>query len=233
MNALSDSQELAPIKDPITSVEASKTLYPEVKSEAQKSEAAKSEAAPAADAAKTEAAAKLVEKPDDQKTDAEKPGEKPGEKPDLDTPYDLKLEEGFTADPGLLKLATTEFRKAGLSNEQVQAVANLQMQIQKQQQEQQVQAFDKQMEAWINEAKADKVYGGQAFDANIKTALMPLSKFGDPELRELLDRSGIGNHPAMIRIFYRIGKAMAEDTGFNPANSAGAKPREMKDVLYG
>ena len=38
-----------------------------------------------------------------------------------------------------------------------------------------------------------------------------LDQFGTPELRALLNDSGMGNNPEVIRAFYRVGKAISED----------------------
>ena len=38
-----------------------------------------------------------------------------------------------------------------------------------------------------------------------------LETFGTPELRTLLNESGMGNNPEVIRAFYRVGKAISED----------------------
>ena len=35
--------------------------------------------------------------------------------------------------------------------------------------------------------------------------------FGTPELRDVLNMTGLGNHPEIIRAFYRAGKAISED----------------------
>jgi len=49
----------------------------------------------------------------------------------------------------------------------------------------------------------------------------------------LLNQTGMGNHPEMIRVFHRISKAVSEDS-FVPGDM---KPKEQKksqaDVMYG
>ncbi len=70
-----------------------------------------------------------------------------------------------------------------------------------------------QVEQWAMQAKADPLVGGREYDANVQVALSVVGKFGDPELTETFEKFGLGNHPAFIRAFYRIGKAMGE-SGF-------------------
>ena len=58
-----------------------------------------------------------------------------------------------------------------------------------------------------------------------------LDKFGSPELQQVLTKSGLGNHPAVIRLLLRAGKAISEDTiigGDAPSNAA----KSHADVLY-
>ena len=34
---------------------------------------------------------------------------------------------------------------------------------------------------------------------------------GPPELKELLNSSGLGNHPEVVKLAYKVGKAISED----------------------
>jgi hypothetical protein len=80
--------------------------------------------------------------------------------------------------------------------------------------------------------KTDKELGGTALDGNIRLAQSALTKFGTPELRAALDTTGMGNHPEVVRVFTRIGKAMAEDTfeKGSPSKNAG---KSAAEILYG
>ena len=64
---------------------------------------------------------------------------------------------------------------------------------------------------WTTESQADKEFGGDKLGENLSTAKKALDAFGTPELRSLLEVSGLGNHPEMIRLMYRAGKAISED----------------------
>lgn len=73
--------------------------------------------------------------------------------------------------------------------------------------------IDSNIEAWAVQSKADPEVGGTAYESNVATAQLALAKFGTPELKDALTATGFGNHPEMIRVFTRIGKAMAEAGG--------------------
>jgi len=67
-------------------------------------------------------------------------------------------------------------------------------------------------EEWAESSKADKEIGGDKLNENLATAKKAMDTFGTPELKELLNKSGLGNHPEIIRAFYRAGKTVSEDT---------------------
>lgn len=53
---------------------------------------------------------------------------------------------------------------------------------------------------------------GAALDGNLGVALKAVEAFGGPELKAILDSTGLGNDPAMIRAWIKVGQAMGEDT---------------------
>jgi hypothetical protein len=84
---------------------------------------------------------------------------------------------------------------------------------------------------WANSAKADREFGGEKLPENLSVAKKALDAFATPELRALLKESGLGNHPEIIRLFYRTGKAISED-GFVPGRSSKEQGKSMEERLY-
>lgn len=76
---------------------------------------------------------------------------------------------------------------------------------------------------WLNELPSDKEFGGEKLSENLAIAKKAIDTFGTPELKELLEKSRLGNHPEVIRAFYRAGKAISQDNRF-VAGGSGAKP---------
>lgn len=76
--------------------------------------------------------------------------------------------------------------------------------------QQSVQAVN---DSWKRAALSDPEFGGENFRANMITANAAYKKFATPELASLMKGTGLSMHPDFIRMFYRIGKAMSEDTG--------------------
>jgi hypothetical protein len=85
-------------------------------------------------------------------------------------------------------------------------------------------------------SKQDKEFGGPALAENLSVAKKALDAFGTAELRTLLNESGLGNHPEIVRLFFRAGKAISEDrvvTGSTGQAKAGPKSfSDLADVLY-
>jgi hypothetical protein len=115
--------------------------------------------------------------------------------------------------------------------DQAQKIADLgQKQAQRwlQAQEQAIQDATAQ---WVEQVKTDKELGGEALNANLATAKTALNKFGSPELTKLLDESRLGNHPEVIRLFHRIGKAIGDDS-LVPGGRTTNRPGNPAQRLY-
>ncbi len=86
-------------------------------------------------------------------------------------------------------------------------------------------------DAWAAAIKADKDIGGANFDGNVQTMQRAMAKFGTPELKALLNTTGLGNHPAMAKLFLAVGKQIREDVPQYGAAASGRKSNA--DVFYG
>lgn len=65
---------------------------------------------------------------------------------------------------------------------------------------------------WSEATKADKEIGGANFDKNLGIAKSALEKFGTPELKAFLNETGLGNHPEINRLFWKMGNQISDDT---------------------
>ena len=82
---------------------------------------------------------------------------------------------------------------------------------------------------WAESAKSDKEFGGEKLTENLAVAKKALDTFGSPELRALLNESGLGNHPEMIRVLYRAGKAISEDRFVGAGRGGKVAPKSNSD----
>lgn len=148
-------------------------------------------------------------------------------------PVEIRLPEGFKETP-----AFAEFKQAageaGLTSEAAQKIFGTYLKAQTQQQESQLTDWKAQQAKWIEGLRTDKEFGGTAYDTNMATAKRAVEKFGTAELRDVLNKSWVGNHPAVIRFFHAVGKSMAEDTvaGTSAAGAGPPSPEDQLKVLY-
>lgn len=77
---------------------------------------------------------------------------------------------------------------------------------------------------WERAARTDTEIGGVGFDVHLGAAKRALTSFASPAFTDLLNQSGLGNHPEVIRTLARVGRAMAEDGRVAGAQPAAANP---------
>ena len=85
--------------------------------------------------------------------------------------------------------------------------------------------------SWTEAAKADKEIGGDKLNENLAVAKLALEAFGTPELRDVLNMTGLGNHPEVIRAFYRAGTKISEDR-FIPGTAKGGPEMDIAKRLF-
>jgi len=102
---------------------------------------------------------------------------------------------------------------------------------------------------WENEVKVDKEIGGAAVKENLSIALKSLNAFSDNAVdatgKPVLDKNGLpvtkiaqalqeskfGSHPEMVRVFYRVGKLISEDSYLSGKAPSGA-PKTQAETMY-
>ena len=87
------------------------------------------------------------------------------------------------------------------------------------------QSAEKYGREWAEQVKADKELGGADFEKKLAVAVSAYKNFTTPELQKMLEATRLGNHPEVIRMFYRIGTAMSQDTGVAGSGAPVAKRR--------
>lgn len=160
-----------------------------------------------------------------------------GEETDLssqtppDTYADFVMPEGVELDSALLTEATPLFKELGLNQDQAQKLVDFQAKQAKASSESQVDAFNQLMNDWQEQSKNDKEFGGDKFEENVGIARSAIDKFGTPELKQLLEEHGVGNHPEVIRFMVKVGKLTAEDVP-GGTNTPPSKAQDRVSLLY-
>lgn len=123
-------------------------------------------------------------------------------------PEQYKFANSEDFDQDILGQFSDVAKELNLSQEAAQKVLDKMAPAIESRQAEQLQAVREQ---WAAEAKADAEYGGDKLDENLSAAKRALDAYATPELRTLLNDSGLGNHPEVIRFMVRAGKAISED----------------------
>jgi len=143
---------------------------------------------------------------------------------------DFELIDGQEMDTAMLEAFSPEFKKLGLTQEQAQGLVTIQAGMVQAGQQAQIDAFSQQNEEWATAAKTDKEYGGDKFDESVSFAQKAVETFGTPELKEALDSTGLGNHPELIRLMNRVGRALGEDVPGGGSNLTSEK--DQASLMY-
>jgi len=146
--------------------------------------------------------------------------------------YELKLPEGSPLDASAIERIAAEAKAQGLTNEQAQALLVRESNAVKGFWNATQERVKKEQDSWVEKSKSDAEIGGDNFVRNTELAHRVLQKFGSEELLNELDRTRYGNHPELVRLLSRIGKAMSEDQLVLP-NSQGGTKRSIEDIFYG
>ena len=139
------------------------------------------------------------------KTEGEQQEKKPEGAPES---YEFKAPEGTQFDDAVIGAFSEVAKELNLPQDQAQKVLDKMAPVIAARQAEQFQAARTE---WAEAAKTDKEFGGEKLTENLGTAKKALDALATPELRTLLEESGLGNHPEVIRVFYRAGKAISED----------------------
>lgn len=160
-------------------------------------------------------------KPEEGKTEEKKPEGAPES-------YDFKAPEGKEYDTSLIGSFSEAAKEANLTQDAAQKLLDKVAPALASRQAEQIEAV---RNGWIEATKADKEIGGDKLPENLAFAKKAIDTFGSPELRTLLETTGLGNNLEVIRAFVKAGKAISEDT-FVSGSPNGKTSVNAADVLY-
>lgn len=124
-----------------------------------------------------------------------------------ETAYEFKTPEGMQLDDAAASEWAVAARELGLDQSAAQKAVDIVANMVRRQQESQ----SRLVASWAEQSQGDTEIGGDRLQENLGVARKALEMFGTPELRDVLNMTGLGNHPEIIRAFYRAGKAISED----------------------
>jgi len=86
---------------------------------------------------------------------------------------------------------------------------------------------------WPAQIKADPDFGGEKYAETVALAKKAFDRFGDPELANVLNVTGYGNHPLLLKWAARVGRAMAEDRVVVSRGGGPAGGKSIEEMFYG
>lgn len=152
---------------------------------------------------------------DDKGKEGDGDGGEKGKETDTGAPEsyeDFTLPEGSEVDKAKLEEFTPLAKELNLSQDNAQKLVDYYVKTLENEFKTQEAGFEERTEKWLDEAKKDKEYGGSKFSENLKIANSPLTKFFSPSALQALAETGLNRHPEIIRGFFKIGKAIGEDS---------------------
>jgi hypothetical protein len=141
-------------------------------------------------------------------------------------------------DAALVEQATPIFKELGFSNEQAQGVAQFYATqvLPEVSQVVQQQTLDllgmSDMGQWAAQIKADKEIGGANYEQNLTLIAAGRDAYATPELVALFEKSRLGNHPEVARLFLKLGKSLSEGD-VTRGDGRGAGEMSAAQILYG
>ena len=121
--------------------------------------------------------------------------------------YELKMPEGVQLDSAAAEEFTAIAKELKLDQAAAQKLADIGAKMATRQAE----AHAQLVETWTEQVKTDKEIGGDKLDQNLGIARKAIDTFGSPELKALLNSTGLGNHPEVVKLAFKVGKAISED----------------------
>lgn len=151
-------------------------------------------------------------------------GEPP--KPAVPESYDFKVPGGVTLDASLVDEFTPIAKELGLTQDQAQKVVDLHTAAIAKVEGRIREQWSQTQEQWREASKGDAEIGGAKLAETVTVAKKALEKFGTPGLVEVLESTGLGNHPEVIRFVAKIGRSVSEDA--LAGMSSGEAPNPLK-----
>ncbi len=129
-------------------------------------------------------------------------------RPESPDKYDLSGIVPDTYNQDVLEQFKQKAHETGMSQEGVRKMAEWYKEVEIKQHEAINKARAIQDDQHIMTLKTEL---GANFDAEVKNARKALDAYTDKAFKQYMDESGLGNHPALVKAFAKIGRELSED----------------------
>lgn len=171
-----------------------------------------------------------LEESKSEEADGDKDEEKGKEdKPQVPEKYELSMPEGWTVDEKALEAFTPIMKELGCSNEQAQKLADVFVKQVSARRSADIELLANEVKGWEEELRNDEEIGGTKLSENLSYTAKVLMKYGGPDVRQLLDDTGLGSHPGFVRMMVKLGKAVSNDEWVDGTQGAAKSYLDMSD----
>ncbi len=145
--------------------------------------------------------------------------------------YDLTMPKDSLLNPDVKDEILAHAKQEGLSNDAAQALLDREHKAVEKYNKAQLEEFETTRNVWVDEIKADKEIGGDKFNESVEMSRRVIERFGTEDFKSVLEETGWGNNPEVVRIFSRIGASMSEDQFVMPGSQSATGEKTQKDSL--
>lgn len=155
---------------------------------------------------------------------------------------DFTAPEGIVLDPEITTEFATAAKALNLNQEKAQQLVDLGAKMIQKQMDGIFAAHEQRKESWLEAAKNDPEIGADVKlwnpeDKESTGKSIALRAFNSiaatvPGIKQMVDELGIGNHPEFIRVFYRLGQNMREDTFEIPGSGGQGESATIAKTLW-
>lgn len=136
----------------------------------------------------------------------------------------FKLPEGMNLDSEANEKFVSLAKSLNLSQEQAQGLVSLQAEISAKQQQDVLSNYQNTVRAWKDETVKAL---GPDYKKEIGVAVKAIDRFGSPELKQLLEDTGLGNNKEFVQFAVKVGKAISEGSFVDGKSGASKTDAEI------
>lgn len=144
--------------------------------------------------------------------------------------YEFQFGEDVEPNEELLGAVKPLFKEANLPQEKAQKLVDAYTKYEQARVASERQAWQDMQEKWVDDVKADKDVGGHDFVEKLAVAKHAVDTYGSKELKDLFNFTGVGNHVAMVKFLYNVGKTLKEDNVLTGREMS--QQRDIAKLLY-
>lgn len=127
---------------------------------------------------------------------------------------DVVVPEGFEAvDDATKEAFVSILNEYKVPKEGLQKLVDLQTGLMKAASDRGSALWNTTQDTWRKEIMADAEFGGPKLQENLGQISRLIDQFGDKAVRDMMDLTGAGNHPAMIRFLTKVARNVVTEGG--------------------